>query len=160
MAIGRPPLSATGLIEAAATADAFEQAMSDLLAELHTSHFGFFHSSARRASSRAALSATYLEDETPYGKRWIFQDVHSGGAASIAGIEPGDILLTVDGREIIPPEHPGFSLWASRPRWKLSTATIDDVPSLSMWPGPKGRSFTSSNQRLSRRGNSRIGLAT
>ena len=74
--------------------------MSDLLAELHTSHVGFFHSSARRASSRAALSATYLADETPFGKRWVFQDVHSGGAASLADIEPGDILLSVDGREI------------------------------------------------------------
>jgi len=93
------------VIESAGTADAFEKAMSDLLAELHTSHLGFFHSSARRASSRAALSATYLEDETPYGKRWIFQDVHAGGAAAIAGIEPGDILLNVDGREITPPEH-------------------------------------------------------
>ena len=96
------------LIEVAATADSFEQAMSDLLAELHTSHLGFFHRSARRASSRAALSATYLADETPYEKRWIFQDVHSGGAANIAGIEPGDILLSVDGREITPPEHPVF----------------------------------------------------
>ena len=84
--------------------------MSDLLAELHTSHLGFFHSSARRASSRAALSATYLDDETPYGKRWIFQDVHAGGAAAIAGIEPGDILLSVDGREITPPEHPVFPM--------------------------------------------------
>ncbi|MDQ2844269.1 MAG: S41 family peptidase, partial [Acidobacteriota bacterium] len=65
---------------------------------------------ARRASSRAALSATYLSDETPYGSRWIFQDVHSGGAASIAGIESGDILLSVDGREIIPPEHPVFAM--------------------------------------------------
>ena len=91
------------LIESAGTADAFEKAMGDLLAELHTSHLGFFHSSARRASSRAALSATYLEDETLYGKRWIFQDVHAGGAAAIAGIEPGDILLSVDGREITPP---------------------------------------------------------
>ena len=81
------------VIEGASTADAFEQSMSDLLAELHTSHLGFFHSSARRASSRAALSATYLADETPYGNRWIFQDVHIGGAASIGGIEPGDILL-------------------------------------------------------------------
>ena len=53
------------LIESADTTDAFEKAMGDLLAELHTSHLGFFHSSARRASSRAALSATYLEDETP-----------------------------------------------------------------------------------------------
>jgi C-terminal processing protease CtpA/Prc len=84
--------------------------MTDLLAELHTSHLGFFHGSARRASSRAALSATYLADETPFGKRWIFQDVHSGGAASNVGIKPGDILLNVDGREIAPPEHPVFAM--------------------------------------------------
>ena len=98
------------LIESEGTTDAFEKAMGDLLAELHTSHLGFFHISARRASSRAALSATYLEDETPYGKRWIFQDVHAGGAAAIAGIEPGDILLNVNGREITPPEHPVFAM--------------------------------------------------
>ena len=98
------------LIEAADTADGFEQSMSELLAELHTSHLGFFHGSARRASSRAALSATYLADETPFGKRWIFQDVHSGGAASNAGIAPGDILLSVDDREIAPPQHPVFAM--------------------------------------------------
>jgi C-terminal processing protease CtpA/Prc len=98
------------LIEAASTPDGFEQAITDLLAELHTSHLGFFHGSARRASSRAALSATYLADETPFGKRWIFQDVHSGGAASNAGIKPGDILLSVDGREITPSEHPVFAM--------------------------------------------------
>ena len=97
-------------IEAASTPDGFEQAMTDLLAELHTSHLGFFHGSARRASSRAALSATYLADETTFGKRWIFQDVHSGGAASNAGINSGDILLSVDGREISPPEHPVFAM--------------------------------------------------
>ena len=98
------------MIESAPTADAFEQAMSDLLAELHTSHLGFFHQDARRASSRAALSATYLEDETAYGKRWIFQDVHSGGAAALAGIEPGNILLRVDDHDIVPPEHPVFPM--------------------------------------------------
>ena len=98
------------ILESAATADAFEQAMSDLLAELKASHLGFFHSTARRASSRAALSATYLADDTPYGNRWIFQDVHSGGAAAIAGIEPGNILLRVDGRELAPPEHPVFPM--------------------------------------------------
>jgi C-terminal processing protease CtpA/Prc len=98
------------LIEAAETADQFDKSMNDLLAELHTSHLGFFHGSARRTSSRAALSATYLADETPFGKRWIFQDVHVGGAASNAGIEPGDILLTVDGRDATPPEHPVFAM--------------------------------------------------
>lgn len=98
------------IIESADTPAVFEQGISDLLAELHTSHLGFFHSTARRASSRAALSANYLADETPYGKRWIFQDVHAGGAAAIAGIEPGNILLRVDGREIVPPEHPVFPM--------------------------------------------------
>ena len=95
-------------IEAADSAANFEQAMSDLLTELHTSHLGFFHSSARRASSKAALSATYLADETVFGRRWIFQDVHSGGAAALAGIKPGDILLSLDGKEMTPPEHPVF----------------------------------------------------
>jgi len=98
------------MIESAATGDAFEQAVTELLGELHTSHLGFFHGTARRASSKAALSATYLEDDTPYGKRWIFQDVHSGGAAAIAGIEPGNILLRVADREIVPPEHPVFPM--------------------------------------------------
>ena len=97
-------------IESAPNADAFEQAVGDLLKELNASHLGFFHQSARRASSRAALSATYLADETDYGTRWFFQDVHSGGAAAIAGIEPGNILLTVNGQEIIPPEHPVFPM--------------------------------------------------
>jgi carboxyl-terminal processing protease len=107
-------------IECAASADEFEQAVTDLLAELHTSHLGFFHGSARRASSRAALSAAYLADDTPFGKRWIFQDVHSEGAASIAGIQPGDILLSVDGRENVPPEHPVF------PMGKQTTMEIVD----------------------------------
>src|ERR1700739_2528677 len=106
------------MVESAAPCDAFEQAISELLAELHTSHLGFFHGTARRASSKAALSATYLEDDTPYGKRWIFQDVHSGGAAAIAGIEPGNILLRVDDREIVPPEHPVF------PMGKLTSVEI------------------------------------
>src|SRR3984885_4265863 len=74
------------LIELAETSADFEKEVTDLLKELQTSHLGFFHTSARRASSRAALSATYLEDETEFGKRWVFQDVHSGGAASLAGI--------------------------------------------------------------------------
>ncbi|MBS1805508.1 MAG: PDZ domain-containing protein [Acidobacteria bacterium] len=97
-------------IEAASTADDFEKAMGDLLAELQTSHLGFFHAGARRASSKAALSATYLADETEFGKRWVFQDVHPGGAAANAGIQAGDILLGVNGEDLIPPEHPTFSM--------------------------------------------------
>jgi C-terminal processing protease CtpA/Prc len=98
------------MIESAGSADQFELAMSNLLSELHTSHIGFFHADARRASSRAALSATYIEEETSHGKRWILQDVHSGGGAANAGIQPGNILIAVNGREILPPEHPVFPM--------------------------------------------------
>ena len=97
-------------VESAPTHEAFEEAVSSLLKELKTSHFGFFHGSAHRASSRAALSATYLEEDTDHGKRWVFQDVHSGGAAATAGIAPGDILLSVSGKQIVPPEHPVFPM--------------------------------------------------
>ena len=100
-------------IEGAPTPEAFEQAVTALLQNLKTSHIGFFHQSARRASSRAALSATYLADETAHGRRWIFQDVHDGGAAALAGIQPGDILLRLDDQEINPPEHPVFPMGAT-----------------------------------------------
>ena len=94
----------------ASTAADFEEAVTRLLEELKTSHIGFFHGSARRASSRAALSAAYLADDTDQGRRWIFQDVHPGGAASLAAIEPGDILLRVGAEEVIPPAHPTFAM--------------------------------------------------
>ena len=97
-------------IETAPTQDAFEQAISDLLKTLGVSHLGFWHGTGKRASSRAALSATYLSEETQHGTRWIFQDVHEGGPAHTAGIEPGNILLRVNGKEIIPPEHPVFPM--------------------------------------------------
>jgi carboxyl-terminal processing protease len=111
------------IIESAPTLEAFEQAVTALLQNLKTSHVGFFHQSARRASSRAALSATYLADETTHGSRWIFQDVHDGGAAALAGIQPGDILLRLDDKEIIPPEHPVFPMGSTS---KLNVVASDN----------------------------------
>ena len=111
------------IIEGAPTLEAFEQAVTALLQNLKTSHVGFFHRSARRASSRAALSATYLADETAHGFRWIFQDVHDGGAAELAGIKSGDILLTLDDKEIIPPEHPVFPMGTTS---KLNVVASND----------------------------------
>lgn len=97
-------------IETAPTEIEFEREMNSLLKELRASHLGFFHGSARTASSRAAISANYLEDETDFGRRWIFQDVHVGGSASAAGVKSGDVLLRVNGRDIYPPEHPVFAM--------------------------------------------------
>ncbi len=41
-------------------------------------------------------------------QRWMFQDVHEGGPAHAAGLRPGDILLQVRNRELMPPEPPIF----------------------------------------------------
>jgi carboxyl-terminal processing protease len=41
-------------------------------------------------------------------QRWMFQDVHEGGPAHVAGLRPGDILMQVRNREITPPEPPIF----------------------------------------------------
>ena len=100
-------------IESAESPDVFEERVTELLQTLKTSHLGFFHGTARRASSRAALSATYLADETAHGHRWIFQDVHEGGAAALAGIESGNILKRVEGAELFPPRHPVFPMGSS-----------------------------------------------
>ena len=35
------------------------------------------------------------------GQRWMFQDVQPGGAAALAGIRRGDVLLTIDGKDVI-----------------------------------------------------------
>ena len=64
---------------------------------------------AQHLVNAAALITTQLV-KRPSRKRWILQNVHSGGAAAIAGIEPGNILLRVDGLEIVPPEHPVFPM--------------------------------------------------
>src|SRR6516162_6320637 len=43
-------------------------------------------------------------------ERWMFQDVHEGGPAHAAGLSPGDILLQVRNRDVIPPEPPIFPI--------------------------------------------------
>jgi carboxyl-terminal processing protease len=95
------------------TAEEFEQAMNQMLKDLGASHTGFFHESAPRAAGRIAIAATFTKAETPDGSRWVFQDVHPGGAAAAAGIRPGDVLLTVGEKELVPPEATAFSLGQS-----------------------------------------------
>ena len=88
----------------------FEKEMNDFLKAFGTSHVGFFHQSVARGSARQAIAATFCRTETKYGSRWVFQDVHAGGPADVAGIRPGDVLLLVGDREICPPESPSFTI--------------------------------------------------
>jgi carboxyl-terminal processing protease len=88
----------------------FESRMHDLVRGLGTSHTGFFHQSVNRVPGRLAVCATFRKTETPEGLRWMFQDVHEGGPAQRAGITPLDVLISTNGRPIIPPEQPMFPM--------------------------------------------------
>ena len=90
--------------------DDFEQAMNAMLKLLGASHTGFFHEKRPRATGRIAIAATLMKAQTSDGLRWMFQDVHPGGVASLAGIQSGDVLLKVDDRELVPPDAMPFSL--------------------------------------------------
>ena len=91
----------------------FERAVNSMLQTLGASHTGFFHESRPRAAGRIAIAATFTKAQTVDGTRWVFQDVHPGGVAARAGIRPGDVLLTVADKELLPPEATGFMLGRS-----------------------------------------------
>src|SRR5262249_18006664 len=93
--------------------DVFEKEMDDLVRQLKTSHTGFLHRRSRRVPARNAISATFQSWAVDGSERWMFQDVHPGGAAFNAGVQPGDVLLTVGDRKLAPPEQPEFGLGES-----------------------------------------------
>lgn len=89
--------------------EAFEKEVNRLVAELKTSHTGFRHAGARNIPARHAINATLHRFGVNGTERWMFQDVHRGGPAYMAGIRPGDLLLGYGEREIRPPEELNFS---------------------------------------------------
>src|SRR5579864_9519966 len=116
------------------TDDEFEKQIQDLLNELKTSHTGFRHSKSSKIPGRHAISATFMRCNFDGTQRWMFQDVHEGGPAHVAGLRPGDILLQVRNREITPPEPPIFPVGddsqylVQKPDGKRVTGTLN-VPS-------------------------------
>ena len=88
----------------------FEKQVQDLMAELRTSHTGFRHAKSPKVPGRHAISATFMRCNSDGEQRWMFQDVHEGGPAQAAGLSPGDILLQVRNRDVIPPEPPIFPI--------------------------------------------------
>ena len=90
--------------------EAFEKEVNRLVAELKTSHTGFRHAGARNIPARHAINATLHRFAVNGTERWMFQDVHRGGPAYLAGIRPGDLLLGYGEREIRPPEELNFSV--------------------------------------------------
>lgn len=125
-------------IVGAATPVAFETEMNAMLRGLGVSHAGFFHESSPRTAGRVAIAATFTRARTPDGERWVFQDVHPGGAAHAAGARPGDVLLSVRGKELVPPEATPFTLGE---RYEIAIRRPDGTtvsPTLAV-PQPKDK---------------------
>ena len=92
-----------------------EREFNELIKELKVSHAGFYHEKRPRAAGKMAISATLFKAVDDGRSCWVFQDVHPGGAAFKAGVQPGDILLRVGENEIAPPELPLFPLGEATP---------------------------------------------
>ncbi|MEO7275269.1 MAG: hypothetical protein ABIX28_01920 [Vicinamibacterales bacterium] len=80
-------------IEKASSPSDLETRFNAVLSRGGLSRVALFHGTGPRAPMRYAINATLLSAATPNGPRWLFQDVHRGGPAQAAGINPGDLLL-------------------------------------------------------------------
>ena len=94
----------------ATTEGDFEARVHSVLVKGGLSHVAFFHQSAQHAPARYAINATFCAADAEDGRRWMFEDVHEGGPAHVAGVRPGDLLLKVNGESIAPPQTITFAL--------------------------------------------------
>ena len=97
-------------ITRAASPAEFESRVNALMAQWRPQPRRVLPPERAAAPARYAINATFCPIDTPQGKRWLFEDVHEGGPAHVAGIRAGDILLSANGRQIQPPELPTFAL--------------------------------------------------
>ncbi|MGA2113386.1 MAG: S41 family peptidase [Bryobacteraceae bacterium] len=117
--------------------DEFEQRMHDLVRSLKTSHTGFFHQSVRRVPARLAIGASFRKAGTKAGVRWVAQDVHEGGPAHSAGLRPLDVLKSVNGNIVCPPDQPMFPM-GTQVELALQRGDDDVVLSVTI-PQPRSR---------------------
>ena len=78
----------------------FEAAVRKVLEELGTSHTAFYSERPTRFPPQHTINATLSEVDLNGSSRWMFVDVFEDGPAYKAGIQPGDVLLAVDGVEL------------------------------------------------------------
>src|SRR5438477_4682111 len=91
----------------------FETGVSELLRGLGSSHTAFFHRRRDSVPAPYSINATLRAVETPQGKRWMFVDVIEDGPTFQAGIRPGELLLSIDSEQIIPPTSANFRIGGS-----------------------------------------------
>jgi C-terminal processing protease CtpA/Prc len=88
----------------------FETGVRALLAELRTSHTGFFHDVPDRLLPQHTLNATVRKVQFGDADTWMFLDVIEGGPAAKAGIRPGELLIAIDGSPVLTSDIPMFGI--------------------------------------------------
>jgi carboxyl-terminal processing protease len=88
----------------------FENGVRKILTALGSSHTAFFHANGGDVPPAHAINATLRAADTTDGKRWMFLDVIEDGLAHSAGIRPGELLLSSDSVETLPPDSPRFRI--------------------------------------------------
>ena len=78
----------------------FEAGVHEIFRALGTSHTGFFHESVRRVPYRLAIGVTCTRQPKSDSTSWVVRDVHERGPGAVAGLEPGDELIALDGEPI------------------------------------------------------------
>src|SRR5258707_6452593 len=89
---------------------AFEAGMGELLKELGSSTTAFFDQRRDSIPAPYSISATLRAVDSPQGKRWMFVDVIEDGVAFQAGIQPGELLLSIDSQPVLPPKSANFRI--------------------------------------------------
>jgi C-terminal processing protease CtpA/Prc len=88
----------------------FETGVRALLADLGTSHTGFFREVPDLLLPQHSLNSTLRKVQIAGADRWMFLDVFEDGAADRAGIRPSDVLLAVNGESVPTDDVPKFGI--------------------------------------------------
>ena len=89
----------------------FEGGVRNLLTLLGSSHTGFYRKNGA-IPAPYSIHATLNPTQANGRGSWMFLDVVEDGAAFRAGIEPGGLLLAIDGCPVGPPDKPMFRMGA------------------------------------------------
>jgi C-terminal processing protease CtpA/Prc len=90
----------SAVIDAGTTAQ-FDARVSQMLAELTPKSLALL-SDHTPITPRNAINASFTVETVGSERRWVFQDVLPGGVASSAGVRPGDVLLSINGKTFAP----------------------------------------------------------
>jgi carboxyl-terminal processing protease len=97
-------------VVAAPSRDAFENGVGSILHGLGSSHTAFYHKVGDRIPPQHAINASLRAMEINGKQHWVLLNIIEDGPAHRAGVKPGDVLYSCDGKLTEPPNSPRFQL--------------------------------------------------